>query len=108
MDGFNSTEKVIVFAATNLSDNLDEALTRAGRFDRKIEITLPSKEARKQILKIHMQKLKIKKKNFEKFLDVYANMTPGFSGAKLENMCNEAAINAAREGASYVNEKHFD
>lgn len=97
MDGFDSTEKVIVFAATNLSENLDEALTRAGRFDRKIEITLPNKEARKKILSIHMAKLWIKKKNLEKLLEVYANMTPGFSGAKLENMCNEAAINAARD-----------
>lgn len=59
MDGFKSTEKVVVFAATNLSENLDEALTRAGRFDRKIDITLPDKTARKKILEIHMKKLKI-------------------------------------------------
>lgn len=66
MDGFKSSEKVVVFAATNLSENLDEALTRSGRFDRKIEITLPNKEARKMILGIHMRKLRIHKNNLDK------------------------------------------
>lgn len=81
MDGFDSSEKVVVFAATNLQENLDEALTRSGRFDRKIEITLPSKEARKQILKVHLKKLTLKRNTLEKIAHDYANMTPGFSGA---------------------------
>ena len=81
MDGFNSTEKVIVFAATNLAGNLDDALTRSGRFDRKIEITLPDKEARKQILGVHLKKLKLIKGDLERFEDIYSNITPGFSGA---------------------------
>ena len=108
MDGFGSDSKVIVFGATNLPDALDSALTRAGRFDRQIQMELPNKGARKSILEVHLRKIKIKKKNMEELKEQFANLTPGFSGADLENLCNEASIFAARENASYVTEKHFE
>lgn len=96
MDGFNTDTKVVVFGATNLSDSLDDALVRAGRFDRKIELTLPEKQARSQILDIHMKKLRIRTKDYEKIKESMANLSPGFCGADLENLCNEAAIFAVR------------
>lgn len=108
MDGFGSDSKVIVFGATNLPDSLDSALTRAGRFDRQIQMELPNKGARKSILEVHLQKIKIKKKKIEDLKEQFANLTPGFSGADLENLCNEAAIFAAREKSSYVTEKHLE
>merc|ERR1719446_860860 len=97
MDGFSTDTSVIVFSATNRSDILDKALLRPGRFDRQVEVTLPSLEERAHIFMVHLKKITVDKK-FEK--EVYARklaaLTPGFSGADIANICNEAAIMAAR------------
>lgn len=100
MDGFSANDNVIVLAATNRGDLLDPALTRPGRFDRRVTLTLPDLEERKRILSIHAEN-----KPFVKGLswDSVAKRTVGFSGADLENMLNEAAIMAAREGRAEIN-----
>lgn len=108
MDGFNTREKVVVFGATNLPDKLDNALKRAGRFDRDIQLSLPNKEARSAILLIHLKKLKLPKNSLKNLAKIYSNLTPGFSGADLENLCNEAAMDAARNLQNYVTRKNFD
>ncbi len=82
-------------------------MTRAGRFDRTIEITLPEKNARKHILGIHLKKITLQD-DIETLKEHLANVTPGFSGADLENLCNEAAIFAARDRARLVKQIHFD
>jgi len=109
MDGFNTSADlpVIVFAATNRSDVLDQALMRPGRFDRKIEVALPDIKGRASICKVHLKPLttNLDKAEFSKKL---AALLPGFSGADIANVCNESALIAAREGANAVNEKHFD
>lgn len=94
MDGFEQNQKVIVIAATNRADVLDNALLRPGRFDRRVHVELPDRKDREEILKIHARK-----KPFEKDtnLDTIATRTPGFSGADLQALMNEAAIKAARE-----------
>lgn len=93
MDGFGTNQNVIVMAATNRSELLDPALTRPGRFDRSIEVTLPDLEGRKQILSLHLSPLTLDPKLP---LDIcakrLATLTPGFSGAELANLCNEGAI----------------
>ncbi|KAF8582330.1 ATP-dependent metallopeptidase Hfl [Ramaria rubella] len=105
LDGFQQTEGVIVIAATNFPQTLDQALVRPGRFDRKISVPLPDVKGRVQILKHHMQ-------NVTTATDVDATIiargTPGFSGADLQNMVNQAAIQASREGCSFVLLKHFE
>ncbi|MDD5195189.1 MAG: ATP-dependent zinc metalloprotease FtsH [Candidatus Omnitrophica bacterium] len=93
MDGFHSDEAVIVCAATNRPDVLDPALLRPGRFDRHIVIYPPDIKGREEILKVHTRKIKLSK---EADLAAIAKQTPGFSGADLENLCNEAALMAAR------------
>lgn len=94
MDGFEPNEKVIVMAATNRPDVLDPALLRPGRFDRRVTIDLPDRDDRKEILKIHARKKQLQEDvNF----DIIAQRTPGFSGADLNSLVNEAAILAARE-----------
>lgn len=100
MDGFSANDNVIVLAATNRGDLLDPALTRPGRFDRRVTLTLPDLEERKRILSIHAAN-----KPFVKGLswEAVAKRTVGFSGADLENMLNEAAIMAAREARSEIN-----
>ncbi len=99
MDGFTPNDNVIVIAATNRGDLLDPALLRPGRFDRRITLDMPDKEGRADILKIHAQNKKFTKNiNWEKISD----RTVGFSGADLENMTNEAAIHAAREGKKEI------
>jgi AFG3 family protein len=108
MDGFSTKEMVIVLAATNLAKSLDDALTRPGRFDRHIELTLPDKKARKDILKVHLSKIVLKDNALEAFAERLSNITPGFSGAELANLCNEAAIVAARSQSQFVDEPHFD
>ncbi len=105
MDGFDTQEGVIIIAATNRPDVLDPALMRPGRFDRQIMIDLPTLEGRASILKIHSKKVKL-----EDDLDLrrVARGTPGFSGADLANLINEAALLAARENAERVGMKHLE
>ncbi len=104
MDGFEKDSSVIVMAATNRPDILDPALLRPGRFDRKVVVGLPSLEERKEILKVHMRDKPIAS---DVSVDELAQMTPGFSGADLKNLVNEAALQAAREGAEEVHMQHF-
>lgn len=104
MSGFNDKEGIVIIAATNRLDMLDPALLRPGRFDRHIEITLPDVAARKKIISLHM-----KNKPFENIcLDEWAQKTSGFSGAKLENLVNEAAILACKENCPAIGELHMD
>jgi cell division protease FtsH len=105
MDGFEGHERVIVLAATNRPDVLDSALLRPGRFDRQVVIDLPTLEDREAILKVHTRKIPL---DPDADLRLIARSTPGMSGADLENLCNEAALFAARAGAQTVNAEHFD
>ncbi|PPU92417.1 ATP-dependent metalloprotease [Xanthomonas albilineans] len=105
MDGFEGGEGVIVIAATNRPDVLDPALLRPGRFDRQVVVGLPDVRGREQILKVHMRKLPLAD-DVEPM--VIARGTPGFSGADLANLCNEAALFAARESVKEVRMDHFD
>ena len=105
MDGFEGTEGVIVIAATNRPDVLDKALLRPGRFDRQVVVGLPDIIGREQILKVHMRKV-ASEENIEP--RVIARGTPGFSGADLANLVNEAALFAAREDSKLVRMTHFD
>lgn len=105
MDGFSSNTGVIILAATNRADILDRALMRAGRFDRQIHVELPDLEERKAIFKVHLRPLtKIDKKVDVEFL---SKQTPGFSGADIANVCNEAALIAARKGKKKVDRQDF-
>ena len=105
MDGFEANEAVIVIAATNRPDVLDPALLRPGRFDRRVMVSLPDVRGRKEILGVHMKKIKhVENINTEKI----ALGTPGFSGADLANLCNEAALMAARQNMKLVSEKDFE
>lgn len=89
MDGFDSRHKIIVMAATNVKDSLDPALLRPGRFDRAVEIGLPSFEERVEILKVHLLKVKFSSKHtIDDFARKISVLTPGFSGAELANICN--------------------
>ncbi len=105
MDGFEGGEGVIVIAATNRPDVLDPALLRPGRFDRQVVVGLPDVKGREQILRVHMRKLPLAE-DVEPM--VIARGTPGFSGADLANLANEAALFAARENAKEVHMEHFD
>ena len=105
MDGFEGHEQVIVIAATNRPDVLDPALLRPGRFDRHVVIDLPTLEERAQILEVHTRNLPLAP---DVDLRVIARSTPGMSGADLENLCNEAALFAARDGAQNVTMHHFE
>ncbi len=110
MDGFSSTTNVIVMAATNRADVLDKALLRAGRFDRQIYVELPDLEERKAIFAVHMKNLKLcKDKNSEHYVDrtFLAKQTPGFSGADIANVCNEAALCAARKNKKEIDKQDF-
>ncbi|HLU51480.1 MAG TPA: ATP-dependent zinc metalloprotease FtsH, partial [Flavobacteriaceae bacterium] len=104
MDGFGSNANVIVLAATNRADVLDKALLRAGRFDRQIYVDLPDLNERKKIFQVHLRPIKIEK-NLD--LDFLAKQTPGFSGADIANVCNEAALIAARKGKKAVAKQDF-
>ena len=104
MDGFGSNSGVIVLAATNRVDMLDKALLRAGRFDRQIRVDLPDLPERKAIFQVHMKPLKLDK-NID--LDLLARQTPGFSGADIANVCNEAALIAARHDKKEVGYQDF-
>ena len=104
LDGFGTNTGVIVLAATNRADILDKALLRPGRFDRHIYLELPSKEERKEIFKVHIRPLKIDK-NVD--IEVLAALSPGFSGADIANICNEAALIAARKKKKKVEQEDF-
>jgi cell division protease FtsH len=105
MDGFEGNEGVIVMAATNRPDVLDPALLRPGRFDRQVVVPLPDIRGREQILKVHMRKVP---KDDKVDASIIARGTPGFSGADLANLVNEAALFAARESCKVVNMSHFE
>ena len=99
MDGFDTQEGVIIIAATNRPDVLDPALLRPGRFDRQVTVSLPDVNGREEILRVHVKKIKLAA-NTE--LATIARGTPGFSGAELANLVNEAALLAARKGLTAV------
>ena len=105
MDGFESNDGVIVIAATNRPDVLDPALLRPGRFDRQVVVSLPDIRGREQILKVHMRKVPL---NDDVKPALIARGSPGFSGADLANLVNEAALFAARSGARTVGMEHFE
>ena len=104
MDGFGTNSGVIVLAATNRVDMLDKALLRAGRFDRQIHVDLPDLPERKAIFQVHLRPLKLEK-NLD--IDLLARQTPGFSGADIANVCNEAALIAARHNKEAVGRQDF-
>ena len=104
MDGFGSNSGVIILAATKRADILDKALMRAGRFDRQIHVELPDLNERKEIFQVHTRKLKLEK-GFD--LELIAKHTPGFSGADIANVCNEAALTAARKNKSSIDMSDF-
>lgn len=104
MSGFNEKQGIVVIAATNRLDILDSALLRPGRFDRHIEVTLPDISARKKILNLHMKNKPVNDID----LDDLARKTSYFSGAKLENLVNEAAILACKENSNYIENIHFE
>lgn len=104
MDGFGTNSGVIVLAATNRADILDKALMRAGRFDRQITVDLPELNERRDIFKVHLRKIKLEK-DFD--IEFLAKQTPGFSGADIANVCNEAALIAARHNKKQVEKQDF-
>ncbi len=104
MDGFGSNSGVIILAATNRADVLDRALMRPGRFDRQIYVELPDLNGRKEIFKVHLKPVKI---DSSVDIDFLARQTPGFSGADLANLCNEAALIAARRNKTTVDKQDF-
>lgn len=104
MDGFGTNSGVIILAATNRADILDRALLRAGRFDRQIRVELPDLNERKEIFKVHLRPLKIEEKLD---IDFLSKQTPGFSGADIANVCNEAALIAARKNKKVVEKQDF-
>ncbi len=104
MDGFGTESNVIVIAATNRADILDKALLRAGRFDRRIYVDLPDLNGRKEIFEVHLKTLKLGNDIEVEFL---AKQTPGFSGADIANVCNEAALVAARKSKEVIEKQDF-
>ncbi|CAG8952015.1 hypothetical protein HYFRA_00000751 [Hymenoscyphus fraxineus] len=107
MDGFNTSEQVVVLAGTNRSDVLDQALTRPGRFDRQIAIERPTMEGRKQIFLVHLKKI-VTFEDLDFLTGRLSALTPGFSGADIANCCNEAALIAARTESKSVAMIHFE
>ncbi len=104
MDGFGSNQGVIILAATNRADILDRALLRAGRFDRQIHVELPDLKERQEIFGVHLKPMKLEPDFNVSFL---AKQTPGFSGADIANVCNEAALIAARKNKTFVEKQDF-
>ena len=104
MDGFGTNSGVIILAATNRADVLDSALLRAGRFDRQIHVELPDLQERKEIFGVHLRNIKLSK---EVDVDFLAKQTPGFSGADIANVCNEASLIAARHEKKEVDKQDF-
>ncbi|RLD64156.1 MAG: cell division protein FtsH [Bacteroidetes bacterium] len=105
MDGFDTNSGVIILAATNRADVLDKALLRAGRFDRQIQVELPDLNERKEIFSVHLRPLK--KISSDVNIDFLSKQTPGFSGADIANVCNEAALIAARKNKKMVERQDF-
>ena len=109
MDGFGTDSQVVVIAATNRKELLDPALTRPGRFDRTIEVTEPDLDERKSIFLVHLKPLKL---NIEKKIEEYARrlatLTPGFTGADISNLCNEAGLIAARKNKESIDSFDFE
>ena len=109
MDGFGTTEHVVVLAGTNRADVLDSALMRPGRFDRHIAVDSPDISGRRGIFKVHLKPLLIAPElPLERIAEKLSVLTPGFSGADIANVCNEAALHAARRGAVHVEERDFE
>jgi cell division protease FtsH len=104
MDGFGTNAGVIIMAATNRADILDRALLRAGRFDRQIQVELPNLNERRGIFGVHVRNLKL---GPDVDLDFFAKQTPGFSGADIANVCNEAALIAARQNKQFIEKEDF-
>ena len=104
MDGFGTNAGVIIMAATNRADILDRALLRAGRFDRQIQVELPNLNERRGIFGVHVRNLKL---GSDVDLDFFAKQTPGFSGADIANVCNEAALIAARQNKQCIEKEDF-
>ncbi|KAL4763917.1 peptidase family M41-domain-containing protein [Aspergillus foveolatus] len=107
MDGFNTSDQVVVLAGTNRPDVLDKALMRPGRFDRHISIDRPTMDGRKQIFRVHLKKI-VTKEDMDYLTGRLSALTPGFAGADIANCVNEAALVAARENAESVTMKHFE
>lgn len=107
MDGFSSSDHVVVLAGTNRPDVLDPALLRPGRFDRHISIDKPDMEGRKSIFMVYLKKIKTQL-DLNDMSGRLAALTPGFAGADVANCVNEAALIAARKGAHYVTAAHFE
>ena len=107
MDGLESNDMVLVFGATNRPQLLDEALTRPGRFDRKIEFNLPTKSEREDILELYLKKYPVVEKK-QKLIKSIAEVTYGFSGADISNLCNEAAIKAVKNKKDKIDYKELD
>jgi len=110
MDGFGTSEHIVILAGTNRPDVLDPALLRPGRFDRHIAIDRPDVSGRKGIFKVHLGPLRLSKKlpDLESLSQKLAVLTPGFSGADIANVCNEAALHAARHSSEFVEERDFE
>ncbi|KAG5647617.1 Mitochondrial inner membrane m-AAA protease component [Asterophora parasitica] len=111
MDGFGTNEHIVVLAGTNRPDVLDPALMRPGRFDRHIAIDLPDVSGRKGIYKVHLGPLRLAEdlvNEFDSFAQKLAVLTPGFSGADIANVCNEAALHAARKASEFIESVDFD
>lgn len=104
MDGFSTNTGIIILAATNRADILDRALLRAGRFDRQIHIELPNQKERKEIFEVHIRNLKL---GTDVDLDFFSKQTPGFSGADIANLCNEAALISARKNKKCIEKEDF-
>lgn len=107
MDGFSPTTGVVVLAGTNRVDILDQALTRPGRFDRQIQVDKPDIKGRADIFKVHLRPLKLSA-TIDEVANRLAALTPGFSGADISNICNEAAIVAARRNKTAVDMVDFE
>lgn len=109
LDGFGTNEDVVVFAATNRKEMLDEALVRTGRFDRDVDVTLPDIDGRKAIFMVHLAPVTLSdEKTIEEYAKRLATLTPGFSGSDISNICNEAAILAARNKQKSVTPLNFE
>lgn len=108
MDGFETNDEVVVFAATNREDILDTALTRSGRFDRRVQVSLPTIEGRYDIFKIYLGKLKLTESEIDKYAKRLAAVTPGFSGSDIANICNEAAILSVRNNRDHLIASDFE
>lgn len=108
MDGFSTTDGVLVLGGTNRVDILDKAILRPGRFDRQIQVDKPDIKGRLELFRIHMRGKKMVEGDKESFAQRLAALTPGFVGADIANICNEAAIHAARKGGSTILMKNFE